>query len=67
MGIARMMYGKLSKKLNLIKTMLLCGLAAVVCYLLASLASLASIGLLGCALCGLAVGIDKINEFLSKQ
>lgn len=57
MGIARMMYGKLSKKLNLIKTMLLCGLAAVVCYLLASLASLAIIGLLGCALCGLAVGI----------
>ncbi len=57
MGIARMMYGKLSSKLNLIKTMLLCGLAAVVCYLLASLASLAIIGLLGCALCGLAVGI----------
>ena len=57
MGIARMMYGKLSGKLNLIKTMLLCGLAAVVCYLLASLASLAIIGLLGCALCGLAVGI----------
>ncbi|MBR1953307.1 MAG: MFS transporter [Lentisphaeria bacterium] len=57
MGIARMMYGKLSKKLNLIKNMLLCGLAAVVCYLLASLASLAIIGLLGCALCGLAVGI----------
>ena len=57
MGIARMMYGKLSSQLNLVKTMLLCGSAAVVCYLLASLASLAIIGLIGCALCGLAVGI----------
>ena len=57
MGIARMLYGKMSEKLNLIKTMLLCGFFAVVCYLLASLSSLAILGLLGCALCGLAVGI----------
>ena len=57
MGIARMLYGKMSDKLNLVKTMLLCGLLAAVCYLLASLASLAILGLIGCALCGLAVGI----------
>lgn len=57
MGIARMLYGKMSEKLNLTKTMLLCGFFATVCYLLASLASLAILGLLGCALCGLAVGI----------
>lgn len=57
MGIARMLYGKFSDKLNLVKTMLLCGSAAVICYLTASLAPLAAAGLLGCALCGLAVGI----------
>lgn len=37
MGISRMLYGKISGKLNLTKTMLLCGLLCVVCYLLASL------------------------------
>ncbi len=57
MGVSRMLYGKLSDKLDLIKTMLLCGILAVGCYLLASLAPLAIFGLLGCALCGLAVGI----------
>ena len=57
MGIARMLYGKFSEKLNLVKTMLLCGFSAVICYLLASLASWAVLGLVGCALCGLAVGI----------
>ena len=57
MGIARMLYGKFSDKLNLVKTMLLCGFSAVICYLLASLASWAVLGLVGCALCGLAVGI----------
>ena len=57
MGIARILYGKMSVKLNLIKTMLLCGLLASVCYFLASLASWAMLGLIGCSLCGLAVGI----------
>ena len=57
MGIARMVYGKMSEKLNLTKTMLLCGFFAAVCYLLASLSSWAILGLIGCALCGLAVGI----------
>ena len=57
MGIARMLYGKMSEKLNLTPTMLLCGFFAAVCYLLASLSSLAILGLIGCALCGLAVGI----------
>ena len=57
MGIARMLYGKMSEKLNLTKTMLLCAFFAAVCYLLASLSSWAILGLIGCALCGLAVGI----------
>ncbi len=57
MGVARMTYGKMSEKLNLVKTMLLCSIFAVICYLLASLSSWAILGLIGCALCGLAVGI----------
>jgi hypothetical protein len=52
-----MLYGKMSYKLNLVKTMLLCDIFAAVCYLLASLSNYAALGLIGCALCGLAVGI----------
>ncbi len=57
MGIARMLYGKFSRKLDLSKVMLLCGMMCTGCYLLASLSSLPVLGLAGCALCGLAVGI----------
>ena len=57
MGIARMLYGKFSEKLDLTKVMLICGTMCVGCYLLASLSSLPLLGLMGCALCGLAVGI----------
>ncbi len=57
MGISRMIYGKLSKKLDLVKTMLACGVLCVICYLMASLSSIPFIGLVGCALCGVSVGI----------
>lgn len=57
MGVARMIYGKFSDKLNLVKTMFSCAVFAVVCYLFASLSSWALPGLAGCAFCGLAVGI----------
>ena len=57
MGISRILYGKMSEKLNLTKTMLLSGLLCVACYLLASLSPLPVLGLAGCALCGFSVGI----------
>ena len=57
MGISRMLYGRLSEKLNLTKVMLGCGIMCVCCYLLASLSTIPILGLAGCALCGLAVGI----------
>ncbi len=57
MGISRVIYGKMSEKLDLVRTMTMCGLLCVVCYLTASLASLPILGLAGCALCGIAVGI----------
>jgi len=57
MGISRILYGKMSEKLDLTKTMLACGVLCVICYLTASLSSIPIIGLAGCALCGASVGI----------
>ncbi len=57
MGIARVLYGKFSEKLDLTKIMLFCGAVCTGCYLLASLSATPILGLAGCALCGLAVGI----------
>ena len=57
MGIARVLYGKMSEKLDLVRTMTACGLLCVACYLTASLAAAPVLGLAGCAFCGLAVGI----------
>ena len=57
MGIARMLYGKHSEKMDLTKIMLICSVMCAGCYLLASLSALPILGLIGCALCGLAVGI----------
>ena len=57
MGISRVVYGKMNEKLDLTKTMLICGILCVICYLTASLSSVAGIGLAGCAICGIAVGI----------
>lgn len=57
MGISRMMYGRFSKALNLVKVMLVCGIMCAVCYLVASLSAFPVLGLAGCAICGLSVGI----------
>lgn len=57
MGLSRLLYGKMSHRLNLAKTMLLSGILCSVCYFVAALSPLPFIGLAGCALCGLAVGI----------
>ena len=57
MGISRVIYGKMSGKLDLVRTMTVCALLCVLCYLMASLAPLPALGLAGCALCGIAVGI----------
>lgn len=57
MGIARLIYGKMSEKMDLTKTMLACGILCAACYLTASLAAQPVFGLAGCALCGFSVGI----------
>ncbi len=57
MGVARMLYGKFSERLDLTRAMLGCGILCVCCYLLAALSAWPVLGLAGCALCGFAVGI----------
>ena len=57
MGIARMLYGKWSEKLNLPKVMLFCGILCAGCYLSASLSANPILGLASCALCGFGVGV----------
>lgn len=57
MGLSRILYGKMSKRLDLTKTMLVCGILCAICYLTASLSSLPALGLAGCALCGVSVGV----------
>ena len=57
MGASRVVYGKVSGKLDLTGTMLLSGVLCVLCYLMAALSSSPALGLAGCALCGVAVGI----------
>ena len=57
MGVSRLIYGKMSARLHLAKTMLLSGILCGICYAVASLAPLPVMGLVGCAVCGLAVGI----------
>lgn len=57
MGISRILYGKMSEKLNLTRTMLLCGILCVACYLMAALSASPAVALAGCALCGVSVGI----------
>lgn len=57
MGIARVLYVKISRWANLSSAMLVCGVLCVACYLVASLAASPIAGLLGCALCGAAVGM----------
>lgn len=57
MGGSRMLYGRLSGRLDLARTMLGGGLLCVACYLLAALSPLPVLGLAGYAVCGFGVGI----------
>ena len=57
MGATRVVYGKMSERLDLTKVMLSCGALCVVCYLMAALSASPAVALAGCALCGVSVGI----------
>lgn len=57
MGASRVLCARVSRKVDLRKLMLACGLLGVGCYLLASLSVSSFWGMAGCALCGFSVGI----------
>lgn len=57
MGTVRLLYVRISRRVELSSVLLSCGVLCVGCYLLASLAAAPVAGLLGCAFCGAAVGM----------
>lgn len=57
MGTSRVLCARMSRRVDLSKIMLVCGILCISCYLLASLSALPIVGLAGCALCGFSVGI----------
>lgn len=57
MGVARVLYGRMSQKVNLSNAMLICGVLCVGCYLATALAAVPLVGLAGCAFCGATVGM----------
>ena len=57
MGIARVLYGKLSGKIDLTKWMIWGCIGCAAAYLLAAFAPHPILALLGCALCGFSVGV----------
>lgn len=57
MGISRILYSVISKKIGLIRFMAISGGLCLAGYLMASLSPIPALSLAGCALCGFAVGI----------
>ena len=57
MGLARMLYGKFSLRVDLTVWMMLGCIGCIVSYLLAAFAPYPWLALLGCALCGFSVGV----------
>lgn len=57
MGSARVLYAKLSDKIDLLPVVAASGVLCILSYLLAALAPNPVVALLGCGLCGLSVGV----------
>ncbi|MCM1363508.1 MAG: MFS transporter [Faecalibacterium sp.] len=57
MGIARVMYAKLSEKVSLKTFMLISASLCIISYLLSSLSPSPLIALIGCGVCGFSVGV----------
>ena len=57
MGIARLLYGRLSSRVDLTKWMILGCIGCAAAYLMAAFAPYPIFALIGCALCGFSVGV----------
>lgn len=56
-GTCRTIFGKYSKKMDLMKFMFWSGVLCLICYILATIPKNSIIGLIGCIVCGFSVGI----------
>lgn len=57
MGVSRVVYSKISEKVNLTKYMTACSVLCILSYVIASFSGNAAFSLVGCAMCGFAVGV----------
>ena len=57
MGCSRLIYAKFSKKINLVRFMIISGIMCAVMYITAAISSSPAFSLASCVLCGLTVGI----------
>lgn len=57
MGVSRVVYSKISEKVNLTKYMTACSVLCMMAYAIASFSGNPAISLAGCAVCGFSVGV----------
>ncbi len=57
MGVSRVVYSKISEKVNLTKYMTACSVLCILSYVIAAFSGNAAFSLVGCAMCGFAVGV----------
>lgn len=57
MGVSRVVYSKISERVNLSKYMTACSVLCILSYVIASFSGNAAFSLVGCAMCGFAVGV----------
>lgn len=57
MGLSRVLYGRVSHRVELTRAMIASGSLCVICYLLAGFSRLPMLSLIGCAVCGFSVGV----------
>lgn len=57
MGISRVLYSKLSDKIKLSNSLIICSALCILCYCVATLVKNPLIAIWGCAICGFSVGI----------
>lgn len=63
MGTSRVIYSKISEKVDLTKYMTACAVLCIAAYSLASFSGNAAFSLLGCAVCGFSVGVMWPGSF----
>lgn len=63
MGVSRVIYSKISEKVDLSKYMTLCSTICIVSYVIASFVPHPALSLVGCSMCGFSVGVMWPGSF----